>query len=157
MNNYFPITKEGYKKLNDELFELENVKLPKIIEAIQKARALGDLSENAEYKAAKEMQGALESRRSYLRRRIPALRIIDFSNGFDDIRFGATITLCDLDNDAQVSYQLVGEDESDPDSGKISIKSPVGRSCLGRSEGDCFEVITPGGSREYEVIKILYK
>lgn len=156
MSNYFPITKIGYKKLNEELLELEQAKLPQIIDAIQRARALGDLSENAEYKSAKEMQAILESRRAYLRNRMPYLKIIDFSKGFDDVRFGATVTLCDLDNDVKVTYQIVGEDESDPECRKISIKSPVGQACLGKCVEDCFDVITPGGSRSYEVVKIEY-
>ncbi|QEK38650.1 transcription elongation factor GreA [Candidatus Cytomitobacter primus] len=153
-----PITRNGYEKLKNELHDLEAIERPKIIDAIQKARALGDLSENAEYKSAKEMQGKLDYRISYLRKRIPLLQITDLSKAVDNIiRFGAFITLIDIDTDKEIIYQLVGEDESSPEKGSISIKSPVGKCSLGKSVGDFFKVITPGGTKEYEVKNIDYR
>ncbi len=153
-----PITQNGFNKIMEELSNLEKIERPKVIEAIRSARALGDLSENAEYKAAKEKQASLDSRISYLNRRVPLLQVIEFSNNNTDvIRFGAKVSLLDLNNDTKVLYILVGEDESDPNEGKISIRSPLGAALLGKSKSDLCEVKTPGGTKEYEIQNIQYE
>ncbi len=153
-NVSIPITQDGFNRLKKELNHLEQDERPKVVEAIQQARALGDLSENAEYKAARERQGVVDSRISYLRRRIPLLKVLQASEDHSVIRFGATVTLVDLDKDKNSTYTLVGEDESDPDQGKISISSPLGKSLLGKLADNIFEVRTPGGVKEYEIKEI---
>ncbi|MCA9716621.1 MAG: transcription elongation factor GreA [Myxococcales bacterium] len=158
MANSSPITPAGLKKLRAELRRIIEIERPKNVAEIEEARSHGDLKENAEYHAAKEMQGKLDGRMKYLRYKINKSQVIDpISVKADTIIFGATVTLEDLDNEVQVIYKLVGEDESNADEGKISITAPIARAMLGKREGDEVIVKLPKGDREYEVIKIEYK
>ena len=150
-----PFTKEGLEKVKAELSHIRKVERPDNIRAIEEARAHGDLSENAEYHAAKEKQSFLEGRINELEMVIGQAEVIDFENGpTDRVVFGRTVLLYNLDTEEEVSYQLLGPYESDPDNGKISIKSPIGMALLGSEEGDEVKVNTPGGIQEYEVLEI---
>lgn len=153
-----PITVHGAKLLREELHQLKTVARPAVISAIAEARAHGDLSENAEYDAAKEKQGFIEGRILEIEGKLSSSQVIDpttvEANG--RIVFGATITLHDLATDTKVVYQIVGEDEADLEIGKISISSPVARALISKEEGDIATVQTPGGKREYEVLSIQY-
>ena len=151
-----PFTKEGLEKVKAELAHIKKVERPDNIRAIEEARAHGDLSENAEYHAAKEKQSFLEGKINELETVIGQAEIIDFENGpTDRVVFGRTVLLYNLDTEEEVSYQLLGPYESDPDNGKISIKSPIGMALLGSEEGDEVKVKTPGGIQEFEVLEIL--
>jgi len=137
-----PFTPEGYKKLKEELEHLERVERYEVIKAIEEARAHGDLSENAEYHAAKERQGQLEARIQYLNSKLAAADVIDCSNqDCDKVVFGVKVRLENLDTGEEVVYQLVGPDESDIKLGKISIQSPLGMALLGKEEGDEVEAM----------------
>jgi len=150
-----PFTKEGLEKVKAELAHIRKVERPDNIRAIEEARAHGDLSENAEYHAAKEKQSFLEGRINELEMVIGQAEVIDFANGpTDRVVFGRTVLLYNLDTEEEVSYQLLGPYESDPDNGKISIKSPIGMALLGSEEGDEVKVNTPGGVQEFEVLEI---
>ncbi len=158
MSDSSPITPAGLQKLKDELKRILEHDRPKNVAEIEEARAHGDLKENAEYHAAKEMQGKLDGRMKYLRYKINKSQVIDpEKTKSDKIIFGATVTLEDVDNEVEVVYKLVGEDESNADEGKISITAPIARAMLGKGEGDEVIVRLPKGDREYEVIKIEYK
>ncbi|MGN6514432.1 MAG: transcription elongation factor GreA [Rhizomicrobium sp.] len=150
-----PMTAAGYKALEDELNQLKNVERHEIIKAIAEARAHGDLSENAEYHAAKERQGFIEGRVMELEDMIGRADVIDVSKlSGNTIKFGATVTLVDEDTDEKKKYQIVGDHESDIKKGKISISSPISRALIGKSKGDSVEVAAPGGARSYEILKV---
>jgi transcription elongation factor GreA len=153
----FPITAEGYTALMDEVKILKSVERPRIIRAIEEARAHGDLSENAEYHAAKEAQGWNETRVSELEDKISRAEVIDVSKlSGDTVMFGAKVHLIDGDTDAKVVYQIVGDSEADVKKGRISISSPISRALIGKKKGDSVEVNTPGGGRSYEIEKVIW-
>lgn len=152
-----PMTKEGAEKMREELAYIKGVKKHQIISAIEEARAHGDLSENAEYHAAKEDQGMNEARINMLEDKLARAEVIDTSTmDTDKIVFGAKVGLIDAETEKSVTYQIVGEDEADLSQGKISITSPIARALIGREEGDEAIVRAPGGEREYEIVSITY-
>ncbi len=153
-----PITEAGYTRLQDELKTLKTIERPAIIRAIAEAREHGDLSENAEYHAARERQSFVEGRVAELEDKISRAQIIDVSKlDGDAVKFGATVTLADEDTDEKTTYQIVGETESDISAGMLSISSPLARAIIGKSVGDSVEVTTPSGSRDYEIVKVKFK
>ena len=156
--NAIPITHAGAEKLRAELHELKTVQRPAVISAIAEARAQGDLSENAEYDAAKEKQSFVEGRIVELESKLSNAQIIDPAtlNADGACVFGATIDLDDLENNIKVTYQIVGDDEADIKAGKISISSPLARALIGKYSGDIAEVNAPGGVHEYEIIDVRY-
>ena len=150
-----PMTAAGLKTLEDELNQLKNVERHEIIKHIAEARAHGDLSENAEYHAAKEKQSFIEGRVMELEDMIGRADVIDPSKlSGTTVKFGATVTLVDEDTDEEKKYQIVGDHESDIKKGKISISSPIARALIGKSKGDSVEVAAPGGARSYEILKV---
>jgi transcription elongation factor GreA len=153
-----PITVGGAERLRAELQELKSVQRPAIVTAIAEARAHGDLSENAEYHAAKERQGFIEGRISELESKLGNMQIIDPKRLDADGRcvFGATVDLEDTENGEKVTYQIVGDDEADIKQGRISISSPIARALIGKYAGDTAEVKAPGGLREYEILDVKY-
>jgi len=152
-----PMTKEGAEKMREELAYIRGVKKHQIISAIEEARAHGDLSENAEYHAAKEDQGMNEARINMLEDRLARAEVIDPSSmDTDRIVFGAKVKLIDAETEKSVAYQIVGEDEADLSQGKISITSPIARALIGKEEGDEALVRAPGGEREYEIVSVSY-
>jgi len=154
----FPMTPSGLKKLRAELKNLREVERMKNVRDIEEALGHGDLRENAEYHAAKDKQGEIDGRMRFLDYKIARANVIDPATlKSDRVTFGATVTMQDLDNDTEVIYSLVGEDESDVVAGKISITAPIARAMLGKHVGDDVLVKLPKGDREYEVIKIEYK
>lgn len=153
-----PMTIEGFKTLEAELQRLKSEERPRIIQAIAEARSHGDLSENAEYHAAKEAQGLNEAKVAELEDKIGRAEIVDTSKlSGETIKFGATVTLVDEDTDEKVKYKIVGDLEANVREGKISISSPIARALIGKAQGDTAEVTTPKGSRSYEVLKIEWK
>jgi transcription elongation factor GreA len=153
-----PLTRRGAEKLKQELHHLKTVERHAVIQAIAEARAQGDLSENAEYEAAKDKQGFIEGRIQDLEGKLAAAQIIDPSSLDAEGRvvFGATIDLEDEDSGSRVTYQIVGDDEADLKQGLISISSPIARALIGKSAGDVAEVQAPGGLRHWEVIEVRY-
>ncbi|AOR67069.1 transcription elongation factor GreA [Burkholderia stabilis] len=153
-----PLTKRGAGQLRDELQRLKSIERPAVINAIAEARAQGDLSENAEYDAAKEKQGFIEGRIAELESKLSAAQIIDPTVLDADGRvvFAATVELEDLESGDTVKYQIVGDDEADIDHGLISVSSPIARALIGKSEGDVAAVQAPSGVREYEIISVSY-
>lgn len=153
-----PITARGAELLRDELKRLKSAERPRIIKAIAEARAHGDLRENAEYHAAKEEQGFIEGRILEIESRLANAEVIDVSRMTNNGRviFGATVDLVDEADGSTVRYQIVGEDEADIASGRISVSSPIARAMIGRSEGDVAVVAAPGGQRNYEILKVTY-
>ena len=153
-----PLTKRGAEKLKEELHRLKTVERHAVIQAIAEARAQGDLSENAEYDAAKDKQGFIEGRILELESKLAAAQIIDPSTLDADGRvvFGATVDLEDEDSGNKVTYQIVGEDEADLKLGLINISSPIARALIGKEEGDIASVQAPGGVKQYEIIKVSY-
>lgn len=153
-----PLTARGATRLREELEELKRVARPKVIKAIAEARAHGDLKENAEYHAAREQQGFIEGRIKDLEGKLSHAQIIDVTtlNAGGKVVFGATVDVLELDNDAELTYQIVGEDEADIKSGLISVGSPIARALIGKSEGDDVFLETPGGVREFEVLDVRY-
>ncbi|MCF8083642.1 MAG: transcription elongation factor GreA [Deltaproteobacteria bacterium] len=150
-----PITREGLEKLKKELSRLEKEEKPRNIRAIEEARSHGDISENAEYHAAKERQSFLEGRINELKGAINSAEVIDVNEGPKDrVVFGRHVVLCDLDTDEEVTYQLVGAYESDPDHGRISVKSPLAQGLIGKVLGDEVKIKTPRGVHEYEILEI---
>ena len=150
-----PMTAAGYKSLEDELNQLKTVERHAIIKMIAEARAHGDLSENAEYHAAKERQSFIEARVMELEDQIGRAEVIDVSKMTGStVKFGATVTLEDEDTGEKRKYQIVGDVESDAKHGRISLSSPIARALIGKGKGDTVEVATPGGSRSYEVLKV---
>ncbi len=154
-----PITKRGADKLKAELHQLKAFERPAVIGAIAEARAQGDLSENAEYDAAKNKQGFIEGRIQEIESKLSAAQIIDPADLHSDGRvvFGATVELEDEDSGQKVTYQIVGEDEADLKLGLININSPIARALIGKEEGDVAVVQAPGGLREYEVVSVSYR
>jgi transcription elongation factor GreA len=153
-----PITVEGLAQLEKDLYQLRSVERPRIIQQISEARAHGDLSENAEYHAAKEAQGMNEARVSDLEDKFSRADVIDVSKlSGTTVKFGATVHLADEDTGDKVKYKIVGETEANVKEGKISIASPIARALIGRSKGESCEVTTPKGQRSYEVLKIEWK
>ncbi len=153
-----PMTAEGLKSLEDELRRLRVEERPAVIKAIEVAREHGDLSENAEYHAARDRQSFIEGRLAELEDMISRADVIDpKALSGRTVRFGATIKLADEDTDEESTYQIVGSHEADVDSGKLSLTSPLARALIGKTTGDSVEVTTPGGSKSYEVLKVMFK
>jgi transcription elongation factor GreA len=151
-----PMTATGYSTLEAELKNWKNTERPAIIRAIQEARSHGDLSENAEYHAAKERQGFIEARVAELEDKLGRAQVIEIDKlSGDTVKFGATVTLAD-ENDKELRYQIVGEFEAEPREGRISISSPIARALIGKTVGDEIEVDAPGGARGYEILKVEY-
>ena len=153
-----PLTVRGAELLKSELQRLKSVERPAVINAIAEARAQGDLSENADYDAAKERQGFIEGRIAELEAKLSNAQVIDPTGLHADGRivFGATVDLEDQDSGEQVTYQIVGDDEADIKDNKISVSSPIARALIGKHAGDVIEFQAPGGSREYEVLDVRY-
>ena len=152
-----PITKKGYETLKGELDRLRKMERPKVIEAIAEARSHGDLSENAEYEAAKERQGFIEARITELERKLADARIVETANRASETAvFGATVSLVDMNTQEKKQFTLVGHGEADLKNGKISVQSPVGRALIGRRVGDQVEVTTPAKVVEYEIMDIRF-
>ncbi len=153
-----PITKIGSEKLKAELHQLKTVDRPWVINAISEARAQGDLSENAEYEAAKDRQGFVEGRIQELEGKLSFAQIIDPSemDAGGKVVFGSTIELEDEDSGSKVTYQIVGEDEADIKFGRVNISSPIARALIGKDEGDTVEFQAPGGLKRYEIIAVMY-
>lgn len=153
-----PMTAEGFKRLETELQRLKAEERPRIIAAIAEARAHGDLSENAEYHAAKEQQGLNEARVAELEDKISRADVVDTSKlSGETVKFGATVTLEDEDSGDKVKYKIVGDLEADVKNGMISISSPIARALIGKSKGETAEYMSPKGSRSYEVLKVEWK
>ena len=154
--NKIPLTLKGAELLRDELHQLKTVGRPNVIAAIAEARSYGDLSENAEYDAAKERQAFIEGRIQELEAKLANAQIIDPKTLDADGRvvFGATVELEDMDSGQIVTYQIVGDDEADIKAGKISVSSPIARALVGKEEGDVVTVQTPGGVVEYEIVEV---
>jgi len=153
-----PMTGEGYRKLETELHRLKAEERPRIIQQISDARAHGDLSENAEYHAAKDAQGLNEARVADLEDKIARAEIIDPSKlSGSTVKFGATVTLDDEESGDKVKYKIVGEDEANLRDNKISINSPIARALISKSKGESAEVTTPKGARSYEILKVEFK
>jgi transcription elongation factor GreA len=149
------MTAAGYTLLEDELKQRQQIERPRIIQQITEARSHGDLSENAEYHAAKEQQSLNEGRVAELEDRLARAEVIDVSKlSGETIKFGATVTLVDEDTDEKRVWQIVGEPEADAKKGKISITSPLARALIGKAKGASVEVVTPGGAKAYEVMKV---
>ncbi|HEX3182086.1 MAG TPA: transcription elongation factor GreA [Beijerinckiaceae bacterium] len=152
-----PMTTAGYAALEEELKRRQQIERPRIIQAIAEARSHGDLSENAEYHAAKEAQGHNEGRIAELEDRLARAEVIDVSKlSGNSVMFGATVTVVDEDTDEEKRYQIVGENEADVRSGKVSITSPIARALIGKKIGDTVEVNTPGGGKSYEVVNVAF-
>ena len=153
-----PVTVKGAALLKEELLKLRSIDRPYIIQAIAEARAQGDLSENAEYEAAKERQSFIEGRINEVEAKLSNAMIIDPTTLHADGRcvFGSTVRIEDLDSGIIISYQIVGDDESDIKNGKISVSSPISRGLICKSEGDIAEVMAPGGVKEYEILDVQY-
>ena len=153
-----PMTVDGYKKLQVELHRLKSEERPRIIAQIAEARTHGDLSENAEYHAAKEAQGLNEAKVAELEDRLGRADVVDTSKlSGSTVKFGATVTLVDEDTDEKVKYKIVGDFEANVREGKISFSSPIARALIGKSKGDTAEVTTPKGARSYAVLKVEWK
>ena len=153
-----PMTIEGFKKLEEELHRLKSVERPRIIQQISDAREHGDLSENAEYHAAKEALGLNEARVAEVEDKLSRAEVIDITKlSGGTVKFGATVTLEDEDSGEKVKYKIVGDTEANVREGKVSISSPIARALIGKSKGDSAEVTTPKGSRSYEILKIEFK
>jgi transcription elongation factor GreA len=151
-----PMTRAGHSALDQELKTLKTVERPAVIRAIAEAREHGDLSENAEYHAARERQSFVEGRIKELEATLSRAEVIDPTNLSGAIKFGATVTLVDEDSDEERTYQIVGEAEADIERGLLNIRSPLARALIGKDEGDSVEVRTPGGEKSYEVLSIRY-
>lgn len=155
--NRIPMTGDGYNRLQDELKRLKSVDRPAIIRAIAEARTHGDLSENAEYHAARERQSFIEGRVMELEDKIARAEVIDVSKLSGSlIKFGATVTLSDEETDEEQTFRIVGEDEADVKSGRLSVTSPLARALIGKSQGDSVEVSTPRGAKSYEVVTVAF-
>jgi transcription elongation factor GreA len=158
MMDKVPMTANGHQSMLDEIKHLKSVERPRIIKLITEARAHGDLSENAEYHAAKDQQGWIEARVAELEDKVSRAEVIDVSKlSGDTVKFGAFVTLVDEDSEDESVYQIVGEFEADVKKGKISVTSPIARAIIGKRKGDSVEVMTPGGGKSYEIVKIKYK
>lgn len=152
-----PMTENGHRQLQDELKRRTSEERPRIIQAIADARAHGDLSENAEYHAAKESQSHNEGRVAELEDILSRAEVIDVKKlSGDTVKFGATVLIVDEDTDEEVRYQIVGDMEADVKAGRISISSPISRALIGKSVGASVEVVTPGGARNYEILEVAF-
>ncbi|MBX3480485.1 MAG: transcription elongation factor GreA [Caulobacter sp.] len=150
-----PMTAGGYSALDEELKRLKTVERPSVIAAIAEARAHGDLSENAEYHAAKERQGWIEGRIAEIEDKIARAQVIDVSKlSGAQVKFGATVSVIDEDTEDEARYQIVGDHEADVREGRVSISSPIARAMIGKEPGDVVEVNTPGGVKAYEILKV---
>ena len=149
------MTAEGYKALDEDLKRLKSIERPAVIAAISEARSHGDLSENAEYHAAKERQGWIEGQIAEIEDKISRAQIIDVSKlSGTHVKFGATVTVVDEDTEDEARYQIVGEHEADVKRGRLSLTSPLARGMIGKEPGDVVEVITPAGVKAYEILKV---
>ncbi len=149
------MTAEGYQALDEELKRLKTIERPAVIAAIAEARSHGDLSENAEYHAAKERQGWIEGQIADIEDKMARAQVIDVSKlSGNQVKFGATVSLVDEDTEEEARYQIVGEHEADVKRGKVSITSPIARAIIGKEMGDVVEVNTPGGVKAYEILKV---
>ncbi len=158
MSGEVPMTREGFVKLTNDLERMKRVERQKAIADIAVARGHGDITENAEYDAAKERQAFVEGRIRGMENKLANAQVIDTKNlPSDRIVFGATVRLSDIDNGQEVSYRIVGEDEADVKNGKISVTSPVGQALIGKELNDTVQVRAPGGVREYEILDIRYE
>ena len=158
MSHSFPLTKESYESLQEELKRLIREERPKVIQDIAEARAHGDLSENAEYDAAKNRQGFIEGRIQEINGKLARAHVVDLTGMKPDkIVFGSYVTLYDTATEEEVSYRIVGEDEADIRQGKISCTSPVGKALIGHKLDDTVKVTVPSGTKEYEIIEIKYE
>ena len=157
MSDKIPMTAEGLARLEEELRHLKNTARPEVIRAIAQARDHGDLSENAEYHAARDRQSFIEGRVGELEDKIARAEVIDVSKlSGKTIKFGATVTLLDEDTEEKLTYQLVGEDEADVKQGRLAITAPLARALIGKSTGDSVEVHTPKGEKAYEIRRVKY-
>lgn len=158
MSHSIPLTKESYEALQEELKRLIRVERPRVIQDIAEARSHGDLSENAEYDAAKNRQGFIEGRIQELNSKLARAYVVDLSNMKPDkVVFGSTVTLYDTASEEEITYKIVGEDEADIKQGKISCTSPVGKALIGHKLDDSVRVKVPAGLKEYEIIDIKYE
>ncbi|MDD2325736.1 MAG: transcription elongation factor GreA [Alphaproteobacteria bacterium] len=158
MTDKVPMTAQGYQRLEEELKHLKNVERHAIIKAIAEAREHGDLSENAEYHAARERQSFVEGRIQDLEDKVGRAEVIDVSKLTGNaVKFGATVTLVDEDTEEEVTYQIVGDEESDIKGGFLSISSPLARALIGKEKGESVEVNTPKGTKSYEILKVVFK
>lgn len=157
MSEKFPMTAEGFARLEEELRHLKTVARPEVIKAIAEAREHGDLSENAEYHAARERQSFIEGRVGELEDRISRAQVIDPTKlSGDTVKFGATVRVVDEDTDQETQYQIVGETEADVKAGRIAVTSPIARALIGKAVGDSVEVTTPKGTKAYEILDVRY-
>jgi transcription elongation factor GreA len=157
MSNKVPMTEKGYAKLEEELNHLRSTARPQVIQAIAEAREHGDLSENAEYHAARDRQSFIEGRVAEIEDMMSRAEVIDVSKlSGDTVKFGATVTLADEDTDEETTYQIVGEVEAEVKEGKIAVTSPIARGIIGKSMGDSVEVETPKGSKYFEIVNVKY-
>jgi len=158
MTDKMPMTAEGLTNLGDELRHLRSTARPEVIRAIAQAREHGDLSENAEYHAAREQQGFIEARIRDIEGKLSNAQVIDVTsvNASGKVVFGATVSLFDVNDDKEVKYQIVGEDEANIEQGLLSFSSPIARALIGKQEGDVAEVNAPGGLREFEIVDVRY-
>ncbi|GAB4226735.1 MAG: transcription elongation factor GreA [Kiloniellaceae bacterium] len=157
MSDKVPMTASGFARLEEELRYLKSTARPEVIRAIAEAREHGDLSENAEYHAARERQSFIEGRVAELEDKIARAEVIDVASlDGDTVKFGATVTLVDEDTEAETAYQLVGELEADVKEGRLAITAPLARALIGKEVGDSVEVMTPAGSKAYEILKVQY-
>lgn len=150
------MTRAGFQALDEELKTLKSVERPAVIRAIAEAREHGDLSENAEYHAARERQSFIEGRITQIEAWLGRAEVVDTARLSGPIKFGATVTLVDTDTDEEKTYQIVGETEADIERGLLNIRSPLARALIGKDEGDTVDVRTPGGERGYEVVSVRY-
>jgi transcription elongation factor GreA len=156
--NKIPMTEEGYNRLREELKRLKTVDRPAIIRAIAEARTHGDLSENAEYHAARDRQSFIEGRVIELEDKIARAEVIDISKlSGSVIKFGAKVTLADEESDEEQTFRIVGEDEADVRSGRLSVTSPLARALIGKGIGDMVEVSTPRGAKSYEIVAVAFE
>jgi len=157
MTQRIPITRQGLTQMEEELKQLKSVERPEVIRAIAQAREHGDLSENAEYHAARERQSFIEGRLAELEDKIARSEVIDVATlSGKTVKFGATVTIVDEDTDEKLTYQLVGEVEADVKAGRLAINSPLARALIGKSVGDSVDVMTPKGDKMYEILKVKF-
>ncbi len=154
MTDRVPMTPRGYQMLQDELKRLKSEERPKVVKEIEEARAHGDLSENAEYHAAKEKQGHIEGRIRLLDDKLARAQVIEGAQDGDQVRFGNTVSLEDAETGERMTYTIVGEDEADAGAGQISVTSPIARALLGKEPGDSVQVRVPRGTRELEILEV---
>jgi len=154
--NKIPLTRAGFHALDEELKTLKSVERPAVIRAIAEAREHGDLSENAEYHAAREKQSFIEGRIKEVESILGRADVIDPGKLSGAVKFGATVTLVDEDTEEERTYQIVGEPEADIEKGRLNVNSPLARALIGKEEGDSVEVRTPGGQRGYEIVRVVY-